>query len=153
MTKVTRIIERLMWLWIILLSATAGQILWWASDRTPPFALSSYYAPPVQRGGVLHLTGEVTRDITRGCSATFSRHMTDAQGFRIDLMTSQTMSAAAIADMERRAPQRLFLAIVIPAHTSPGPAHITTVLTYRCNPLHSIWPITTDMQVDVEVLP
>lgn len=153
MARTTEIIERLMWLWLTLLAVSAGQIAWWATDREQPFELLTYYAPPVHRGGVLHMTGEVRRNLDRGCSATFSRHLTDAQGFRVDLMTSQTMSAASIADMDRRDPQRLNLAIPIPDFVSPGQAIITTVMSYRCNPLHSIWPIQSDLRISFEVKP
>lgn len=153
MIMATRLMQRLMLVWLSILTVSAGQIAVWALDRTPPFAMLSYYAPPTQRGTVLHLTGEVMRDVERGCGVIFSRHLIDAQGYRIDLTTSQRMSAAALTDMDRVMPQKLFLAVHIPAYTSPGRARLATVLQYECNPLHRIWPIPVEMTIDFEVLP
>ena len=138
--------------------AVALFALWpvrWALDREPPFAITG----PVtvvnpEAGGEVFFDMPVRRDIERECSATFARYMIDAKGFRRDFdRDPRHVSADAIRAMELRMDGRLQLAIPTAYGMPPGRSTYTTILQYRCNPLHAWWPIEVTMTLEFEVLP
>lgn len=155
MTKITRTLERLNILSLIIVLACALQVLWWVFDTSPPFELVSYTATAAQPGGVTRIEAVVKRDLARDCSVTFSRHMFDATGVRFDLSGQQMMSASALKTLNEISPDKLRLNIAVPAIAAPGRALVTTVLEYRCNPWQeSIGrPIRVEMKNYFEVLP
>lgn len=155
MTKITRTLERLNILSLIIVLACALQVLWWVFDTSPPFELVSYTATAAQPGGVTRIEAVVKRDLARDCSVPFSRHLFDATGVRFDISGHQMMSASALNTLNQISPDRLRLIVPVPPIAAPGRALITTVLEYRCNPLQeSIGkPIRMEMKTYFEVLP
>jgi len=132
-------------LWAVILGT-------WGLDREPPFVLGPYTVNSPAPGGVLVFDAQVTRQLERQCSVQFSRHMFDSTGMRIDIAPLTNMSAEALENMDGVMDGRLKLRVSIPHGASPGPAKFVTVLDYRCNPLHYVYPIHILMTVDFEVV-
>lgn len=153
MARATSMLERFMWLAVLMMLASLAQIVGWALDREPPFRSISYTATPAQAGGVMQIDRTVHRDVERHCSAEFSRYIFDSKGRRADIAGGQYMSLDQRRALERRAPGRLSEVIPIPLGLAPGPATIYTVLQYRCNPIHALWPIELLGVLEVEILP
>lgn len=124
----------------------------WAFDRDPPFEVVSVEPAVGRPGGSVLLLATVKRDIKRGCSVKYTRHLWTPAGYRMDLEGLQEASADQIARMETRNPERLAVVIELPAWITPGTAQLVTHLNYRCNPLHILWPIsvTTTLAFNVE---
>lgn len=127
-------------------------VLYYASDREPPFAVISTEPAEVKAGEFVTLKSAVYRDVTRGCNTEFSRFLWDSHGARFDLGTSK-MSAAAIAEMERMSPGQLIVSVHVPPAVSPGPARLQTTILYRCNRVHSLWPVEMTADMPFTVLP
>lgn len=153
MSKATSILEKLMWLWWLILTASILQVVWWHLDDKPPFTLISYTSTVAKPGGVVSFDADVKRDLSRKCSVTFSRHMFDSKGHRTDISSGQTMTSKGIAEMDNLTPNKLKLDITVPVSASPGLAHLFTVLDYRCSPIH-YWakPIEMTMELDFIVI-
>lgn len=154
MLSATRILNSLMWLWVIILIVSGVQVAVWWLDRRPPFELLSYTAPPVQAGGVLRVDGLVRRDLDRDCSVVASRNLMDSSASRYEVSSMITMTPAALRKMDAAAPGEIHLSIPIPPYMPPGRADLVTVLAYRCNPLQDIMrPIDVQMRIPFQVLP
>jgi hypothetical protein len=142
------------WLWlartVILLSLLI--VIGYAMDRRVPFRVDATDYAEGQRGSHVVLKADVWRDVSRHCSAEFARYVFDAAGARFDLGNS-IATDAMIRDMERRQPGRLVVAIDIPEAAAVGPARMVTTLQYRCNKVHSLWPIETTTEIPFTVLP
>jgi len=123
------------------------------ADTKAPFAMNSYTVEPVKAGGILRLEAHVTRDLTRKCSVTFSRHAFDSAGTRLDLVGQTTMTAFALEQLELIDAGKLKLAIQIPEFAKPGPAVLITPLVYTCNAWHGLRPIEYTMTVNFEISP
>ena len=122
-----------------------------AFDRKPPFVVLTVapaYASPGQ-SVTIHAT--VKRDLSRRCSASFARYLYASDGSRRDLGGSAA-SAETISDLERRSPGELVVSFAVPADMPPGPAALVTSLEYRCNRVHSLWPIEVTTTFPFEVL-
>ena len=132
--------------------ACAAVLAYWSVDRTPPFTLLSYSTEPVKRGGTALIKANVVRDVTRGCTVTYSRFLFDSRGFRYDLNEQQRMTAEAIKSLDKITPNVLSIAVPIPQDISVGRALFQSVLHYTCNPLQLIFPITVFMEVDFTIL-
>ena len=153
MTLATRFVERLMWLWRLIIIVSLIQVAWWAVDRAPPFRLIDATTNSPAPGGVLHITARVERDLDRECSVTFSRYLFDAAGFRHDSIGPQLMSPWALRTMDAMAPGQLNIRMRIPEEFPPGKGTINTVLEYRCNPLQDVMrPIQIEMNIPFEVV-
>lgn len=149
----TRFLDRSAGLAWALLVASAICFALMVMDDEPPFAMLSQQHATVRPGDVLRVEAAVTRDLTRRCSVTFSRHMFDRDGTRVDLVPDTYMPAAAIDDLQRRTPGQLRLAVPIPSYVPPGPAKLVVPLSYVCNAWQALRPIETKMVIDFEVLP
>ena len=136
--------------WFIIVSSVAA-LCWYAADREPPFALLHIPAATAQAGGKLRLVVDVRRDVSRECDADFSRYIFGSDGARRDLITSHA-SAAMIAGMELRYPGKLPIVVSVPDDLEPGPARFVTVLAYRCNKVHALWPIIVTMDIPFTVV-
>lgn len=152
--RATALLERLMWFWVPILAVSVGQVVWWALDRDPPFRLVSHQVNSPHAGGVLSVRAKVQRDLERDCSVTFSRYLFDRNGTRHENTGPQVMTAQTIRNMDAMAPGELNVQMLVPANFPPGPASMTTVLEYRCNPLQDVArPIPVEMNIPFEVLP
>lgn len=153
MARLTSVLERyILFSWAII-GACALVALYWALDRSPPFVMHEYTVLNATRGETAYVNATVERDVGRGCTVNFVRYLIDANKARHDIGGTQYMTAAALAQMERDMPDSLRLAVRIPADAPVGPATLVTALEYRCNPMHSLWPIDVLMLIDLKVLP
>ena len=142
--------ERSLWIAYAIIALALAQLGWWALDRAPPFALLKINAVEVNQN-VARFNLDVRRQLDRGCSVEFARHLIDADGYRHDTSVGQIMDAQALAEMDRRMGGRLLLSMDLPAGMAKGPAAMVTALRYACNPLQNIWPIQIRMTVPFEV--
>jgi hypothetical protein len=125
----------------------------WAADRTAPFQLLSYDAPPTRAGEEVVIKARAHRDLSRKCSAIYSRMFIDSRGNMFDLTEGTRMvNADTITEMNRRSPDGLTIKVQIPANAEPGPAVVMTALEYVCNPLHQIYPIQVTLLENMIVL-
>ena len=153
MARLTSVLERyILFSWAII-GACALVALYWALDRSPPFVMHEYTVLNATRGETAYVNATVERDVGRGCTVNFVRYLIDANKARHDIGGTQYMTAAALQQMERDMPDSLRLAVRIPADAPVGPATLVTALEYRCNPMHSLWPIDVLMLIDLKVLP
>lgn len=151
--KLWRVLYELRWVPRLVL---VGVLIWigaMAFDREPPFKLLSYWTNQPKPGGTLVVRAKVQRDLDRECSVTFSRYLFDRFGARHENTGPQVMTAKAIRNMDAMAPGELNVQMLVPANFPPGPASMTTVLEYRCNPLQDVArPIPVEMNIPFEVL-
>ena len=145
------IVFRLMLVWRLTIIASLLAIGWYASDRDPPFEVLSAPEVTVRAGEWMRVVVDVRRDTTRDCDVEFSRYIFSSDGIRYDMRTSHA-SAAMIAAMELRHPGKLPIAVMIPGGMEPGRARLVTVLSYRCNKVHALWPIIVTMEVPFTVI-
>ena len=154
MLRVNNVVQRLVWLWRIVLVICAVPVLYWALDRSPPFELISAQTNSPRPGEIMYVDARVRRDIHRECTAEFSRYLFDRNGSRHEAQGPQLMTAQAIREMDAANPGVLRVQMQIPFGFPPGPAKMVTVLQYRCNPLQDLFrPINVQMSIPLEVLP
>ena len=137
----------------VLLAASASGLLWMMGDTHAPFVMHGYTVEPVRPGEILRLKAEVRRDLKRKCAVTFSRHMFDSAGTRLDLVGQTSMTAAGLEQLNAIDKDVLRLAIPIPDYAKPGPAILVTPLVYSCNAWHGLRPIEYTMRVDFDISP
>jgi hypothetical protein len=123
-----------------------------AADREPPFAVLSVEPAQARAGEPVVITAKVKRDMSRDCSVSMSRSLFDSSGARVDYPLAR-FSDAAIDLMERVGPGMLRVSIVVPINASVGPANLVSVLDYRCNRVHSLWPIEVTTYLPFDVIP
>lgn len=155
MTVVTKTLERLNILFLLIIAVCVMQVAVWVFDTAPPFKLLSYTATEARAGQSTLVEATVWRALDRNCSVVFSRHMFDARGVRFDLSGSQIMSADALRALDRISPGKLRLNAVVPSVAAPGPALMVTVLEYRCNPWQEALgkPIRVEMTTTFVITP
>lgn len=130
-----------------------AQLMMWSFDRSPPFVVLAYDAPPTHRGGVAVIKASVKRDLDRKCSVTYSRMFLDSKGASSDLTDGmRMMGATALDELNRRSPDGLTLKVHIPDTAETGKALVITALEYVCNPLHQIYPISVTMLNEIVIL-
>lgn len=152
--QINAILRRHSWVAWTLNVATALTLLVFLVDRAPPFSVISVEPASAKPGDLVILRALVHRDTARDCSALFSRYVFDSRQVRFDDIARPTRASDAFIDhLERVDPGRLTLAFVVPAGMAPGPARVETVLHYRCNITHAVWPIEVTAQMPFTVLP
>ncbi len=141
------------WLWVakLVIFLSALIVAGYAMDRRVPFKVETYEPAAGERGSPVVLRASVWRDVDRPCSAYFSRYVFDAAGTRFDLGDAAA-TAEMIRDMDRRHPGRLSASIVIPPTAAIGEARLVTTLKYRCNKVHSLWPVEVTIAAPFTVL-
>ena len=145
-------LQTLIWIPRLMLFVAAVLIIIQAMDREPPFGILSVEPASARPGELVTITARVKRDSTRDCSAAMSRSIFDSSGQRSDYPIMR-FSDAVIDDMERRMPSMLKVTIQVPANATPGPAQLVSVLDYRCNRVHALWPIEVTTVMPFEVIP
>lgn len=153
MSKLTHWLEKYIIVGWLLIGFVFAIAAYWAMDRDPPFHMGSYTVFNAARGNTLFVNADVQRDISRGCTATFSRYIFDSKRVRHDLGGGAYMGAAGIAAMEHDAPGQLRIAVIVPPGAAIGRAQLITSIEYQCNPVHALWPIEVLLRMDIEVLP
>lgn len=120
----------------------SGTLGYWASDREFPTSVysSRFVVSTVWPGGPLDFQANVVR--TKLCNTTINRVLVDATGktFRLGAM----MHPKGTGPLGRGA---YSVAIRIPADMGLGPAKLFISATYRCNPVHYIWPLEGPTQI------
>lgn len=127
-------------------------VLYYAADRQPPFAVLSVAPAAAKPGDFVTISAKVRRDADRHCNAEYSRYLFDASGARFDIGHAIT-SAEMITSLERKNPGGLTITFQVPPSAEPGAASLQTVLDYKCNRTHSLWPITVTTEMPFTVLP
>ena len=127
-------------------------VLYYAADRTSPFAVIAVEPAAARPGEYITINAKVRRDVDRNCNAEFSRYLYDSTGARYDLGHAIT-SAEMITALERKRPGGLSITFQVPPAAVPGGALLQTVLDYKCNRTHSLWPITVTTDMPFTVLP
>lgn len=143
---------RLAWVPSVVLILAMGLIAVQASDRKEPFQILSVEPAAARPGDMVTIRAKVWRDQSRNCSAVMSRSVLDAQSVRWDYPMTR-FSDAMIDRMESLAPGELRVSIVVPSSASAGVAQLVSVLEYRCNRVHAIWPIEVTTTMPFTVLP
>lgn len=146
------VVRTVQWTFAGLAALGVAQIAAWALDRTPSFQLVHVFPAIAVPGQSVVLTMEVRRDVARHCSVSFNRWIYDGKNVRIDLEGRQQMSAAAIENLDARAPRLLTVSVPIPTSAFPGEAELVSDLDYVCNPLQVWWPINVVMRAPFEIV-
>jgi hypothetical protein len=128
------------------------QIGYWSIDRSPPFRLESYTSSPTVPGETMLIDGKVWRDSSRDCSVNFSRYLTDSAGYISNISGIQMLTDAAIDERQAETPNAMHVAVPIPNNVVRGPAELTTVAAYSCNPIQQIFPIQVLIRIPVQIL-
>ena len=130
-----------------------AQMVVWAMERTPPFTVLGYVAAPVRAGDTAIVSARVRRDLDRLCSVTYSRVLIDGKGVVFDLTEGvRLMTAQALAELDKRSPDKITFSVNIPVTASAGPGAVITAMEYQCNPIHQAKPIPVIMVSKVEIL-
>jgi hypothetical protein len=145
-------LQAMAWVPRLMLIVAMVLIVWQATDREPPFHVVSVEPAHAHPGEVVVITARVKRDTTRNCSATMSRSIYDSTGARADYPVTR-FSDSMIDMMEKETPGMLRVALLVPMQATSGPARLVSVLDYRCNRVHSLWPIEVTTIMPFEVLP
>ncbi len=154
MSKTTQLLERMMWLWVLILAVSIGQVVLWSLDRSPPFRVDSYTIAPVHRGGTITLNAKVARALDRECSVTLSNSLYDATGARHVIEPPIKFTPKDLAALERKTPGRMMRNLPLPEVVPAGPASLVSSMEYTCNPLQEMLrPIPVQVEFMFEVLP
>ena len=147
-----RLMRKLDWIpqWTLIIAL--GLVIWQAADRKPPFSVLAVEPAFAKPGELVTITAQVWRDQDRNCSVQMSRSVFDAMGARSDFPVTR-FSDQLIDDMERKTPGILRVSFVVPPNAATGTAELVSVLDYRCNRVHSLWPIEVTTQMPFEVVP
>ena len=143
--------ERAMWIPRAVLVLSLMVIGYYAADREHPFRVVSVERSVAHPGEWVTLRASVWRDTSRRCSADYSRFLFSSDGSRYDLGDASA-SSDMIEALERNYHGLLGVSVRVPESMSVGHAELVTVLRYRCNKVHALWPIevTTRMPFTVQ---
>ena len=152
-SEVLKVLQSSAWVAWVMLALSGVGLAYMMGDTSPPFRMLASSANTPKPGELLKAEAIVERQVFRDCSVSFSRHIIDSAGQRIDITGTTFMPADALRQLERATPGRLRLAVVLPSYVEPGPAHLVTPLAYVCNPWHALRPIEFVMTIPFEVKP
>lgn len=147
-------LERLRFIPLLIIFAGIGMMLAWSADRSVPFRVLNYIAPPVKAGGVLTIEASVQRDLSRDCSVQLSSHIIDSKGVRWDLLATQHVTPEGIREVEKHSPGKLVRHLQLPPGLAIGDAVLQSSNTYRCNPVQeAFFPIYGYEEFKFKVVP
>jgi len=135
------------WFYKLLVMGMVGGIGWCALDRTLPITvISDTVEGDVRAGGILVLRSELVRH--RSCAMTVQQILIDGASYRhvLDDLNFDAAPGPLGHDVYRRA-------IVVRESAVPGYARFRIIVSWRCNPLHEIWPITITSEASFMLLP
>lgn len=148
-----RVARRVAIVGMVLLLIPVAVMTAWTLDRSSPFELLTYSAPPVRAGEVLRIDGVVRRDMDRACSITYSRFIYDNEGRQFYEGPITFVNPPSLIEQNRQMGGKFKVDVAIPKTANPGAITIVTNLDYVCNPMHLWWPIEVTVIVNSEVLP
>lgn len=144
----------------VILATAAVILMFGVMDRTPPITLVSVEPAAARAGAVVTIRARVNRDLSRDCSADFSKYIFGKTIGTFPLpvesrfvIGAQSASPEMIRSMERTWPGGLVVSERIPLELMPGPARLIADITYRCNKGHTLWPVIVNMTLPFTVLP
>ena len=149
---IDRLAKHFLWVAQMMIAVAIVITIGYAFDRDPPFRIIRVQPASARPGEFVTIDAEVMRESERMCSAEFSRYIYDSTLARYDIGSS-VVSAEMISRMESSHPGRLRVSVRLPENIAPGQAHLDTVLVYRCNAVHRIWPIDVTTVLPFTVLP
>lgn len=119
---------------------------YWSADRAQPSeTLSAAVIASVRPGDDALIEWRVFRH--RACHTKVERSTFDGLSERVILPDQDYEQPRRLGEdsYRTRAP--------IPQNAAPGSGSIEVVLTWRCNPVHQVWPIVQSISVPVTILP
>lgn len=144
----------------VILATAAVILVWGVMDRTPPLTLVSVEPAAARAGEIVTIRARVNRDLSRDCSAEFSKYIFGKTIGTFPLpvesrfvLGAQSASPEMIRAMERTWPGGLVVSERIPVELMPGPARLIADITYRCNKAHALFPVVVNMTLPFMVLP
>ena len=149
---IDRVAKHFLWVAQMMLAVGAAITINYAFDRDPPFRVVRVQPAAARAGEFVTIDAEVMRQSERMCSADFSRFIYDSSLARYDIGSS-FVSAEMISQLEANHPGRLRVSVKLPDNIAAGRAHLDTVLVYRCNAVHRLWPINVTTVLPFTVLP
>lgn len=153
MATLDRLANRLVFIGLAFLVIPLAVFCMWSVDRKPPFELVSYNDITVVPGSSLVAHEVVRRDVERNCSVSFARYTMDSRKVKGNESPTTFMNARAITNLSlTMGLDHLDITYPISDDMPVGQASLITVLDYRCNPLHMIWPIQVVTVVPFNVI-
>lgn len=146
--RISQWMQRTVWLAAALVIIQAALVVWWALDREPPFEYLDHQQVEVLDADTVRLEYQAVRH--RSCDLSASRYVTDSAGFRWYLV-DQTLRASDVKQLDFDPPGKVRLVLPIPAGARRGDMAYVAMLEYRCNPLHTYWPITVMVRVPFRI--
>lgn len=119
---------------------------YWAFDRRVPVEVTGrVVVPPTKVGGSIVIASEITRH--RVCFTRIERVLLDAlrRRFVFEPQESVAMGAAGPDDFRSVMP--------VPKDAEPGGATVRFAISWQCNPLHVLWPITRVIEMPIYLEP
>lgn len=150
--RIDDVLLRLAWLPSVVLLCAMLIVIAQAADRKEPFQILSVEPAAARPGEMVTIRARVWRDGERNCSAVMSRSVFDAQSVRWDYPLTR-FSDAMIDAMDAATPGELRVSVMVPPGAAVGTANLVSVLEYRCNRVHALWPIEVTTTMPFDVLP
>lgn len=126
--------------------ATFLTLSWWGLDRALPVDQRENVAMgPVVAGEDALIRSTVIRN--RRCFTTLERYVFDAARIRF-VIEPQSFSAVGPLGVADTFSQH----VPIPANARPGEGTVRFVISWQCNPLHSVWPIVSSIDLPITIL-
>jgi hypothetical protein len=132
--------------------AGIGIVAVFAADREPPFFVRSVDPVSGKPGQTIEIQASVHREPGRGCRVSMYDTILDSDGSRF-VVGRREFSPELIRKMDELTPGRIKVAVQIPLSATPGPAQYLSVAKFRCNKIHSIWPIEQTIILPFEISP
>ena len=151
MTSITTTMQRLRMIPAVVLACAVAVVGWWAFDRSPPISVTGYDRATVAPGGWLRIAVKVNRDQSKRCDSAVTAVLFDSAGTRYLLSGTQIYNAPTLDHIDTISPGLMAAAAPVPLSASKGKGHVVISLSYRCNPLHTVWPIEAMMDIPFTV--
>lgn len=115
---------------------TSGILGIMVGDREPPTVIdrTEVLTPELHPGESLRVRFEVFR--RKSCYVRVERMLLDGESARFVLPTTELSGAPGPLGKD------MYISVVpIPSDVHPGLGRYRAITTYKCNPMHSLWPI------------
>lgn len=125
-------------------------LTYWTFDRREPVEqLINEIEAPVRPGDSALVRSKVVR--YRGCYTRFERYLFDGEGVRyaMDVMEFMRVGDNAVDGKPDEFRQR----IPVPPSARPGRGSIRFVVSWSCNPVQTVWPVTRIINMPLEIIP
>lgn len=133
---------------VLLILALIPIGLWSFDRREPVEQLVNEIEGPVKAGENAMVHSKVVR--WRGCFTRFERYVYDGEGVRYAM---ETMEFTRVGDTEHDGkPDEFKQRIPVPPSARPGKGSIRFVISWSCNPVQSVWPVTRIINMPLEIV-